>query len=144
MLDDLLWFCDSYIFYLTSRTLSFVQFDQIYQFAVSPLSHFDFDHEGAVPINFNPWFNFIKKNLTFLSQNLFVFFVLMFFWIDHTFGLFSDPKSISRFNFFLWLHVIPNWSHISQRRENVCTLKWLPKLWAPLYPIYQIFRINGL
>ena len=54
MHDDLPWLCDSYIFDLTSRNLSFVQLDQIYQFFVSPLSYFDFDHEGKVPINFNP------------------------------------------------------------------------------------------
>ena len=50
MLGDLPWLCDPYIFHLTSRTLSLVQFDKIYQFAISPLSHFDFNHEGAVPI----------------------------------------------------------------------------------------------
>ena len=38
---------------------------------------------------------------TCLSQNLFVFFVLMCSRIDHTSGLFCDPKLISHFNFFL-------------------------------------------
>ena len=50
MLDDLPWFYDPYIFHLTSRTLSLVRFDQIYQFIVSPLFHFNFDHEGEIPI----------------------------------------------------------------------------------------------
>ena len=47
MLDNLPWFYDPYIFHHTLRTLSLVQFDQ---FVVSPLSHFDFDHEGTVLI----------------------------------------------------------------------------------------------
>ena len=44
----------------------------------------------------------VLSNLSsnFLSQNLFVFFVLMFSQIDHTSRLFCDPKSIPHFNFF--------------------------------------------
>ena len=77
------------------------------------------------------WISLILSS-TFSSQNLFVFFVLMCSRINHTSGLFCDPELTSHFNFFLWIHVFPNWSPISQRGENVCTLKWSPRLWAPI------------
>ena len=117
--------------------ISFILYQELYllfdlikviKFPVSPLSHFDFDHEGAVIINFNPWFSFINLSSTFSSQDLFAFFVLMCSQVDHTSSLVCDPKSISHFNFFLWLHVFPSRPHISQRGANVCTLKWLPRL----------------
>ena len=42
---------------LISRTLSFVRFDQIYQFFISPLYYFDFDFDSILSIS----------SLTFLS-----------------------------------------------------------------------------
>ena len=60
MIADLPWFYDPYIFHLTSRTLSLVLFDQIHQFLASPLSHFDFNHEGAVHIKLQSLIQFYE------------------------------------------------------------------------------------
>ena len=76
MLDNLPWFCDPCIFHLMSKTLSLIWFDQIYQFVVSSLSHFDFDHEGAILIKLqsliqfyqsHPWLFQVKIYLYYLS-----------------------------------------------------------------------------
>ena len=57
--------------------ISFILYQELYllfdlikviKFPVSPLSHFDFDHEGAVIINFNPWFSFINFILDFFKS----------------------------------------------------------------------------
>ena len=60
MLDDIPWFCDPYIFYLTSRTLSLVWFDQIFNllflfYLISILIT-----RGQYLSNSNPWFIFIN------------------------------------------------------------------------------------
>lgn len=151
-LADLPRFCDSYIFHLTSRTLSFVWFDQIFQFIISPLSHFDFDHEGAVPIKLQSliqlyqfincfswgnlaWDSYLSlwmwTRIDLMFKGLLFMFFQMWSWVDLTSELFCDSKSTSHCNFILWLHVILSWPHISQRGANVCNLKWSPRLWAP-------------
>ena len=120
----------------------------------SPLSDFDFDSEGAVftgfssPISWFSWFRhllwafsqawdsylllWIWSRIDLMFKGLCLCFVRIWSRIDLISELFCDPKSTLHFNFFLWLHVFPNWSHISQRGENVCTLKWSPRLWAPI------------
>ena len=132
MLDDLPWFFDPYIFHLISRTLSLVWFDQIYHFVLSPQSYFGFDHDEEILIKPQSLIRFINFILNFFKSKFIVFFVLMCSRIDHTSRLFCDPKSTSHFNFFLWLHVFPSRPHISQRGENICTIKWSPRLWAPI------------
>ena len=61
-----LWFL-----YLSSYIKNFI-FCSIWSnlsiFFVSPLSHFDFDHEGAISINVKPWFNFINFILDFFKS----------------------------------------------------------------------------
>jgi len=139
MLDDLPWFCDPYIFYLTSRTLSLVRFDQIYQKKNSPLSHFNFDHEGAVPIKLQSLIQLYQfyqllylGSIVFFKTKLLSNLYSLSLCVPKLImsGLFCDPKLISQ------LHSLTTcsqkWSHISQRGENVCTLKWSPRLWAPI------------
>ncbi len=46
--------------------------------------------------------------------------VVLWSWVDLTTSLFDYMCS-------------RKWSHISQRGANVCTLKWSPRLWAPLF-----------
>ena len=120
----------------------------------SPLSDFDFDSEGAVftvfssPISWFSWFRHLLwafsqawdsylllwmwSRIDLMFKGLCLCFVWIWSRIDLISELFCDPKSTSHFNFFLWLHVFPNRSHISQRGENLCTLKWSPRLWAPI------------
>ena len=42
---------------------------------------------------------------------------------------------------FLWLHVFPDRSHISQRGENVITQKWSSRLLAPFLAFFLKFSI---
>ena len=149
MLDDLPWLYDSYIFHLTSRTLSLIQFDQIYQFGVSPLFHFNFNHEEAIPIKLQSLIQ-LYQYLFHLGQpclcqdkiiiKIFILcpdvflswpYICVVLWsqIDLTLQLHSliicVPKMIT---------------HISQRGANVCTLKWSPRLWAPILQFINLLN----
>jgi hypothetical protein len=87
-------------------------------------------------------------SLTFPSQNLFVFFVLMCSWVDHVWVVLWSWVDLTT-SFFDYM-CSRKWSHISQRGANVCTLKWSPRLWAPLFNLsiswinLSISWINGL
>ena len=108
MLDDLPWLCDPYIFYLTSRTLSLVQFDQFDQFVVSPLSHFNFNHEGVVLIKL--------QSLIHLYQ-FYQFLCLGQYWSFSRQNLLSNAYYFSlcvlESTRHLGCFVIPNRSHTS-------------------------------
>ena len=119
----------------------------------SSLPDFNFNSEGAVPMGFLSliswcsWFRHLLwafaliwdsylllwmwSRIDLMFKGLCLCFVRIWSRIDLISELFCDPKSISHFNFILWLHVFPNRSHISQRGANVCTQKWSPRLWAP-------------